>query len=71
MCMCTRGRHTMVTETSKTINFRVHFYYNTFIYWLANLLINITFFYWQVFQVGERNKSIMKPVSFITHFNID
>ena len=48
MHMRTGGCHTMVTETSKTTNFRARFFYNTFLYWLANLLIDITFFYWQI-----------------------
>ena len=60
MCMrvCTHGRHTTVRETSQTINFLAHFFYNTFLYWLANLLIDIAFFYWQVFfrWVKETNK---------------
>ena len=37
MCMRTCGHHTTVTETSQTINFRAHFFYNTLLYWLANL----------------------------------
>ena len=62
MCMHTCGRHTTVTEISQTINFRARFFYNTFIillYWLANLLIDITIFYWQVFfrRVKETNEA--------------
>ena len=53
MCTCD---HRMVTKTSKTANYRAHFFYNTFLYWLANLLIDITFLYWQIFQAGERNQ---------------
>ena len=49
MHMRTRGHQTMVTETSKTINFWGHFVYNMVIYWIAILFIGITFFYWQVF----------------------
>ena len=45
----TRGCHRMVTETSKTANFLACFFYNMFLYWLANLLID-TFLYWQVFS---------------------
>ena len=37
MHMLTRGRHRMVTKTSKTTNFRARFFYNTFLCWLANL----------------------------------
>ena len=49
----TRDHHRMVTETSKTTNFRANFFfYNTFLYWLANLLIDITFWYWQGFSGG-------------------
>ena len=58
--MRTHGRHKMVTENSKTTNFRAHFLYNTSVYWLANLLIKITFLYWQVcFRwVKETNETI-------------
>ena len=58
MRMRTRGCHRMVTETTKITNFRACFFYNTFLYWLANLLIDITFLYWQVFfrWVKETNK---------------
>ena len=38
------------------ISFTVHSY----LYWLANLLIAITFLYWQVFQMGE-NKPTKQP----------
>ena len=41
--MCTHGHQTMVTETSKTINFWGHFVYNMVIYWIAILFIGITF----------------------------
>ena len=51
MRMRTRSRDTMVTEISKTTNFRAHFFYNTFLYWLANLLINIYNFF-QIFSGG-------------------
>ena len=43
--MCTHGRHRMVTGTRKTTNVRARFFYGTFIYWLANLLIDPTFLY--------------------------
>ena len=58
MRMCTPDCHRMVTETSKTTNFQARFL-NTFSYWLANLLINITFLYWQDFfrWVKETNKT--------------
>ena len=57
--MYTRGRHTMVTETSKTTNFQARLFYNTILYSLANLLIDITFLYWQVFfrRVKEINET--------------
>ena len=51
MRMHNRGRHRMVTETSKIINFQAHFFYNMFLYRLANLLIDTTFF-----QADERNQ---------------
>ena len=38
MHMRTRGRHTTVTETSQTINFRARFFYNTFLYVLVSKL---------------------------------
>ena len=44
-------RHMMVTETSKTTNFQTHFFYNK----LANLLIDINFFYWQVFSGNQQS----------------
>ena len=72
MCIRTRGCHRMVIENSKTTNFRAHFFSNTFLYWLANLLIDITFLYWQVFfsQVKETNKTTnLEAVPFITRFN--
>ena len=56
MSTSTRGHHRMATETSKTTNFQAHFFYNTFLYWLANLLIDVTFLYWQGFRAGERNQ---------------
>ena len=66
MRMRTRGCQTMMTETSKTINFWGHFVYNMVIYWIAILFISITFFYWQVFlrQVKETNKT----TTLLTHF---
>ena len=59
MHMHTCGHHRMTTETSKTTNFRARFFYNTFLYWLANLVIDITFLYWQVFfrRVKETNET--------------
>ena len=52
MRMHTRGHHRMATDTSKTTNFRARFFY-TVLYLLANLLINITFPYWQVLSFIE------------------
>ena len=46
MRMRTRGHQTMVTETSKTMNFWGHFVYNMVIYWIAILFIGITFLYY-------------------------
>ena len=45
MHMCTHGHETMVTETSKTINFWGRFVYNVVVYWIAILFIGIMFFY--------------------------
>ena len=59
--MCTCGRHRMVTETSKTTNFQAHFFYNTFLYWLANLLIDKAFCIGKFFQAGERNQRNKQP----------
>ena len=55
----THGRHTMVSETSKTTSFWPCFFYNTFLYLLTNLFIDITSLYWQVFfrRVKETNKT--------------
>ena len=59
MRMRTRDHHWMATETSKTTNFQARFFYKTFLYWLANLLIDVTFLYWQVFfrRVKETNET--------------
>ena len=46
MHMRTRGHQTMVTETSKTINFWGRFVYNMVIYWIAILFIGIPFLYY-------------------------
>ena len=60
--MRTRGHHRMVTETSKATNFQAHFFYNTFIYWLTNPLINNNFFVLaSIFQVGESNQQYNQP----------
>ena len=57
MRMRTRGHHRMVTETSKATNFQACFFYNTFLYWLANLLINNNFFVLaSIFQLVESNQ---------------
>ena len=40
MHMCTCGHYTMMTETSKTINFGGHFVYNMVTYWIA-ILYNV------------------------------
>ena len=72
--MHTRGRHRMVTETSKATNFQARFFYNTFLYWLANLLINNNFLYWQVFfrwVKVTKNTTNLEAHFFITHFYID
>ena len=64
--LCTRGHQTVLTETSKTINFWGRFVYNWVIYWIAILLIGITSFYWQVFlrQVKVTNET----TTLLTHF---
>ena len=66
MHMHTRGHQTMVTETSKTINFWGRFVYNMVIYWIAILLIGIAFFYWQVFL--RRVKATNETTTLLTHF---
>ena len=55
----THGRHTMVPETSQTTSFSARFFYNTFLYLLTNLFIDIAFLYWQVFfrWVTETNET--------------
>ena len=59
MRTCTHGRHTMVPETSQTTSFWPRFFYNTFLYLLTNLFIDVPFLYWQVFfrRVKETNKT--------------
>ena len=59
MHMRTHVHQTVMTETSKTINFWGYFVYNMVIYWMAVLFIGITFFYWQVFlrQVKSTNEA--------------
>ena len=66
MCMRIRGHQTMVTETSKMINFWGHFVYNMVIYWIAILFIVIMFFYWQVFL--RRVKAINEITTLLTYF---
>ena len=66
MCMCTHGHQTMVTETSKTINFWGHFVYNIVIYWIAILFMAIMFFYWQVFL--RRVKAANERTTVLTRF---
>ena len=66
MSMRTRGHQTMVTETSKTINFWGRFVYNMVIYWITILFISITFFYWQVFLM--RVKATNERTTLLTHF---
>ena len=66
MCMCTRGHQTMVTETSKTINFWGRFVYNMVIYWMAILFIGIMFLYWQVFL--KRVKATNEITTLLTCF---
>ena len=64
--MLTRGHQTMVTETSKTINFWGRFVNNMVIYWKAILFIGIMYFYWQIFlrQVEATNET----TTLLTHF---
>ena len=59
MYACVHGRHTMVPEISQTTSFSASFFYNTFLYLLTNLFIDVTFLYWQVFfrQVKETNET--------------
>ena len=68
MHMRTRGTQTMVTETSKNINFwgRFGFVYNMVIYWIAILFIGLTFFYWQVFL--RRVKATNETTTLLTCF---
>ena len=66
MCMRTRGYQTMVTEIGKTINYWGRFVYNMVIYWIAILLIGITFFYWQVFL--RRVKATNETTTLLTCF---
>ena len=63
MQMCTCGHQTMVTETSKMINFWGHFVYNMVI---AILFIGIKFFHWQVFLRWV--KTINETTTLLTHF---
>ena len=67
-------KHTMITETNQVSNQFLSHFYNTFDYWSTILLIGITYFYWQVSQVGERNKQTKQSpleIAFITHFYMD
>ena len=66
MQMRTRGHQTMVTETSKMINFWCHFTYNMVIYWIAILFISMTFFYWQVCL--RRVKATNETTTLLTRF---
>ena len=69
--MRTRDHHRMVTETSKATNFQARFFYNTFLYWLTNLLINNNFLYWQVFfrwVKVTKNTTNLEAHFFITVF---
>ena len=52
MHMRTCGHQTMVTETSKIINFWGCFTYNMVIYWIAILFIGITFSIDKFFKAG-------------------
>ena len=65
MCMRTCGHQTMMTETSKMINFWGRFVYNMVIHWIAILFIGILFFYWQVFlrRVKATNKTTSYPIN--------
>ena len=62
----TRGHQKMVTETSKTINFKGCFVYNMVIYWITILFIGITFFYWQVYL--RQVKATNETTTLLTHF---
>ena len=66
MRMSTRGHQTMVTETSKMINFWGHFVYNMVIYWIAILFIGVTFFYSQVFL--RRVKATNETTTLLTRY---
>ena len=66
MRMHTHGHQTMVTETSKMINFWAHFVDNMVIYWIAILFIGIMFFYWQVFL--RRVKATNETTTLLTRF---
>ena len=66
MRMRTYGHQTMVTETSKTINFWGCFVYNMVLYWIAFQFIGITFFYWQVFL--RQVKVINETTTLLTRF---
>ena len=63
----THGHQTMVTETSKTINFWGRFVYNMVIYWIAVLFIGITFFCSQVFM--RRVKATNKTTTLLTCYS--
>ena len=64
--------HTMVKEICRTTSFQTHFFYNTFLYWLTNLLIAILSSIGKLFQVGK-NKStkqlMLKSTSFMQCFD--
>ena len=66
MHMRPRGHQTMVTETSKMINFWGRFVYDMVIYWIAILFIGIMFFYWQVFL--RRVKATNEKTTLLTRF---
>ena len=60
----THGRHTMVPETSQTTRFSARFFYNTFLYLLTNLFIDVTFFVLASFlQAGNGNQRNNQPSS--------
>ena len=63
MHMRTHGRHTMVPETSQTTSFSARFFYNTFLYLLTNLFINVTFILASFLQAGEGNQRNNQPSS--------
>ena len=63
--MRTRGHQTMMTETSKMINFWGRFVHNMVIHWIAILFIGITFL---ISKFLRQVKAINKTTTLLTHF---